>query len=208
VLPLVFVLCAAAVDHAARRRPVLVGGLVALWVGAGIWNSFNFGYMLRTPGHEPTIPAAAMDTLVAAQETCIGANDAVILHIGEPFSRGRPWEWIHDIVMVYYWRNVPFRYAHIGTLDPITNDDPIGEDPQTQVRDLREYQPKAERFVQGAARVWWFKLKRLPAIEQAPLLDETLRESGYTARSQPIDTQHVTGWVYSPPGSPPPACDL
>lgn len=208
LLPLMFVVCALAVDHAARRRPVMVVGLVVVWVGAGVWNSFDFGYMLRTPGHEPTLPLAAVDTLVEVEAACIGSEDVVILHIGEPVVRGQAWEWIHDIVMVYYWRDVPFRFGHISTLEPIANDDPIGEDPQTQVTDMREYAPKAAQFIDGAAHVWWFRLKRLPEIEQTVLLDEVLRENGYTAREQPIDTHDLSGWVYTRAGEAPPSCEL
>lgn len=202
VLPLLLILCAAAAVHAAAKRPYVVSVLVGVWVVAGIWNSFDWRYMLRTPGHEPTIPQAAMDTLVGIADNCIAPDDAVVLHIGEPMSRGLEWEWIHDVVMVYYWRDVPFRFAHISTLDPITNDDPMGEDPQTQVTDLSEYAPKAARYTEGAARVWLLKLKRLPEIEQTELLNAVLAENGYAAHSQVIDTQHVIGWVYTQDDNP------
>lgn len=206
VLPLVLILAAAGLAEAFRHRPRIATGALALWVVLGVWYSFDFRYMVRTPGHEPTLPSSVVQTLIDTGERCIHEDDAVVLHVGEPVVRGVAWEWIHDVVMVYYWQDMPFRYAHLGTLDPITNDDPYEEDPQTQVRVLWRYQTKAARYIGGARQVWLFELKRLPPIRQTDLLEATLTELGYTTETAVIDTPHLTGRVFSP-SAPDVACE-
>ncbi|MEM6528517.1 MAG: hypothetical protein AAF653_09490, partial [Chloroflexota bacterium] len=200
LLPAFYILAGVGAAVALAQQRVIAGVLVTVWLVAGVWNSFDFRYMLNTPGHEPTIPSPAMDTLVYAAENCIADDDAVILYVGEVVQRGLPWEWINDVVMVYYWRDVPFRFAHLNTLDPIANDDPMGEDPQTPIADIADYTPKAARFVDGAARVWVLQLKRLPEVEQQRLLAGVLADAGYSDPQPVIDTRYVTGQVFAPEG--------
>ncbi|MEL7233601.1 MAG: hypothetical protein AAGK74_03835 [Chloroflexota bacterium] len=206
ILPVFYVIVGVGAAAMLARYRLITGVLLAVWVVAGIWNSFDFRYMLATPGHEPTLPTAAMDTLIHTAEHCIAEDDVAILYIGEIESRGLPWEWINDVVMVYYWREVPFRFAHINTLDPITNDDPMGEDPQTPITDIADYVPKATRFVADAERVWLLRLNHLPEIEQQMLLIETLAAEGYTEAVQHMDTPHITGWVYYSDQAAPEPC--
>ncbi|MEM6281055.1 MAG: hypothetical protein AAF787_02595, partial [Chloroflexota bacterium] len=87
-----------------------------------------------------------------------------------------------------------------NTLDPIANDDPMGEDPQTPIADIADYTPKAARFVDGAARVWVLQLKRLPEVEQQRLLAGVLADAGYSDPQPVIDTRYVTGQVFAPEG--------
>ena len=206
VLPLVLILAAFGLDAVLRRAPRLAASMLALWVGLGIWYSFDFRHMLSTPGHEPTLPMSVVQTLTDVGAACIHEEAAVILHLGQPVVRDMAWEWINDVVMVYYWQHMPYRYAHISTLDPITNDDPYGEDPQTQVRNLWRYQTKAARYIGEAQQVWLFELKDLPPIRQTALLKATLTELGYTTETTVIDTPHLTGRVFSP-SQPDIACD-
>jgi hypothetical protein len=196
LLPVFYVVCGVGATAALAQYPRITGALMAVWVCAGVWNSYDPRYMLATPGHEPAIPTQAMNTLVFTAENCIGADDVAILYIGEVERHGDPWEWINDVVMVYYWRDVPFKFAHLNTLDPITNDDPMGEDPQTPITDLTAYPPKATQFINGANRVWLIKLKRLPDVQQQQVLAQTLTLNGYTEAQTVINTDFLIGTVY------------
>lgn len=197
ILPLAIVLAAAGITHFSRQFPRLAVIPLVLWIGAGILNTYNANHILSWEGQEPTLKTSTINTLVSVSETCIGNNDRVILHLGEPISRGEVWEWINDVVMVYYWRNVQFQYAHISTLQPITNNNPMGIRPRVQLSDEARLVPKMARFIDDAENVWHFQLKRLPEIFQTELLKAVLVDKGYLTSVQIIDTPTLSGWVYS-----------
>lgn len=206
LLPLVAVVAAAGVVQIAERSRWLAGALLSLWIAFGVWNSLDLRHSLAWAGHEPTIPTTTMNTLLTAAETCIGEEDVVILHLEQPIVRGERWEWINDVVMGYYWRDVPFRFGHISTLQPIINDSPMGYRNRVQIdgADTARYLPKARWFVGDAAYVWHLRLRRLPEIPQTAMLQSALEQSGFTYSAQPIDTPTLQGWVYSrQPALPP-----
>ncbi len=205
VLPFMLILAAVGLDVALRRLPRVAAGALAIWVLLGVWYSFDFSHVLSTPGHEPTLPTSVVQTMTQTGEACIHDDDAVILHLEAPLVRGLTWEWINDVVMVYYWQHVPYRYAHISTLVPIVNSDPFLDDRRPQIRILWRYQTQAAWFIGDAPHVWLFELKRLPRIRQTDLLEATLTELGYTTQATVIDTPDLTGRVFSKDGTPP-AC--
>lgn len=207
LLPLLMLALAWGALIAAQRFPRGVAVAVALWVGMGMWNTFDMRYMLRQPGHEPTIPMSAMQPLIAAR-ACIPPEDAVVLYLGAVYlENGFDWEWILDPTMTYYWEGVPFRYAHVGTLLPIINTDPILLPRPRQPAPLNVYAERTRAFVAEAPRVWHVWLPYLPLeIEQRALLMATLDETGYAPPVPVVDTPTLAGWVRTLDDAPIPEC--
>ncbi|MFZ4828287.1 MAG: glycosyltransferase family 39 protein [Phototrophicaceae bacterium] len=168
LLPLLMIVLAGGMIRIMRWNRLLGVGLLVVWMGSGIWNSFHFDYMNTLPGHEPTLPIQTAHLFTRLANDCLQAEDAVLLHVGIPYRDGEEWEWIHDIVMTYYWQEVDFRFSHIGTLQPITNGNPVlAEERRYQITDLATYTDALREFIGDAPRVWLIDRITLPRDDYA-----------------------------------------
>ncbi|MFZ4814309.1 MAG: hypothetical protein ACOYL5_07230 [Phototrophicaceae bacterium] len=169
---------------------------------------FDSRYMLSQPGQEPTIPSHVMDTLLDLRD-CIAPNDAVVLTLGEITAHGGlEWEWILDPTMTYYWADVPFRYAHIGTMLPITNTDPIWlPRPRNMAANDAEWRTRTLAFIGDAPRVWQvvrgnIHTANIPLSHLSGILDE----QGYDDALALVDTPQLSVTVNRRLGVAEPPC--
>ena len=204
LLPLLMMVLALGIIRVMQWNRLIGVGLLMIWGGVGVWNSFHFDHMNTHPGHEPTLPIQTAQLFTQLADGCIHAEDVVLLHVGIPYRDGEEWEWIHDIVMTYYWREVDFRFSHIGTLQPITNGNPVlAEERRYQITKLEGYSHTLREFVGDAPRIWLIDRTALPRddyflalmsgmntlqwVEELVLDEHGTRVSVYTTDPTPSD---------------------
>ena len=204
LLPLLMMVLALGIIRVMQWNRLIGVGLLMIWGGVGVWNSFHFDHMNTHPGHEPTLPIQTAQLFTQLADGCIHAEDVVLLHVGIPYRDGEEWEWIHDIVMTYYWREVDFRFSHIGTLQPITNGNPVlAEERRYQITKLEGYSHTLREFVGDAPRIWLIDRTALPRddyflalmsgmntlqwVEELVLDEHGTRVSVYTTDPTPPD---------------------
>jgi uncharacterized membrane protein len=166
----------------------LAFGIGLLWIGAGIFNTADLEFMYRMPVHYRTVPLVTMESAIEVTETCVQANDAVILELWhEDENVGI----IHNSSYYYYFREAPFRYAQLSRMELI---DAYFVDDLTETID---YPTRVDMVVQDAENVWLMAAPGYGWAYELEAFESILAERGYTSCGVFADRSDFMGKVYS-----------
>ncbi len=126
--------CALGVDALARRG-VPSPLILALWIGAGVWNAYDPAFINEQPGTEVALGWEDLSAVLERVETSATPDDALLFHVEEP---GR--EWLTEPIVDYYAEPLGIRHNQLEEIPGLPPDD--------------DYFRQARDFLDDAPRVW------------------------------------------------------
>jgi hypothetical protein len=151
--------------------------LLAAWIFAGLWFSYDWRMMDSLHMQERRIALTAMERIQQISREYVMPDDVAVLYFEDNLER----EWINDLTFQYYLDGVPFRYTDLDTLQHI----PTFFD--VQYRSVRNvplekntpYAQRLEDYVEDAPHVWLFIDTTVPAVDELGLFAAELENLGY-----------------------------
>lgn len=85
-----------------RTSDILTWGIVAVWIGAGIFYGLSTDFMNNIPQHVDAVPLSAMNSIETTAESCGTETDSFIFGWNTPEE-----EWVQDRIIGYYLHDTP-----------------------------------------------------------------------------------------------------
>ncbi|MCU0498764.1 MAG: glycosyltransferase family 39 protein [Anaerolineae bacterium] len=82
IQPLLYLICAAGIDHLLRQRYRVIGvGLLGVWMIVGVIQMTSTDFIYALAGQQQTIPYDTMSDITTVYRECVGERDAVVFNI-------------------------------------------------------------------------------------------------------------------------------
>ena len=149
-------------------------GLVAIWIGAGVFYGMTTDFMNSIPEHVDAVPLAAMNTIEDVADSCGMASDTFIFAWNTPDE-----EWVQDQIIGYYLYDTPI----VGvTISRIFDEEQVANHISSLMPPEIEDSGVDGRyayFIDPAERVFVFSLPVIPIQDSVETLSLRLENDGF-----------------------------
>ncbi|MEO1287451.1 MAG: glycosyltransferase family 39 protein [Chloroflexota bacterium] len=174
-----------------RTSEFVTWGLVAIWMGAGIFYGLSTDFMSNIPEHIDAVPNSVMESITSTAEMCGTDSDTFVFGWNTPEE-----EWVQDQVVTYYTYDVPVTGVTLSRLIN-ENDDALtyltGLMPEAVAEG--DNATRYDYFIGDAERVFIFYRPHLPIEASLSTLNGLLTSDGF-AQCPFIDPSDLMADVY------------
>jgi hypothetical protein len=191
LMPAFMLLLAAGILRIPKFSGVLGWGILALWLGAGLFYSHSTSLMNSIPRHVDAVPLSAMNSIVETAAQCGTSDTSFVLGINTPDE-----EWVQDHIIGYYLGDFPMKSV---SQSRIMDDELVKAQISPLLSDELETGTVLDRFeyfTNEARAVYLFSLPNQAIEAEIASFQNLLETSGFVACEPFINRPDLIGQVF------------